>query len=186
VSIQAAAAERLIETDPAAAKEALTSIRHVSKDSLEEIRGMIGVLRGNTAERAPISGTDRMQDVVDYLKDAHLEVDYSFQEYHSSDVPTYVDIALFGIAREAATNIIKHAQAEHVIIRLRSTSEKAYLRVEDDGVGVSDMVALTGHGIEGMRERTHLLGGLFEAEARTPQGFVVRVEIPLGRATTQE
>ena len=76
VSIQAAAAERLVDRDPAAAKEAIAEVRRTAKGALEEIRAMIGVLRAEEgpAETTPTQGTDRMGDLVSYLEGADIEV----------------------------------------------------------------------------------------------------------------
>lgn len=181
VSIQAAAAERLIDKDPAAAKEAIGTIRATSKDALEEIRSMIGVLRSGDAqaETAPTVGTERMADIVSYLEDAGLAVTYDAESFDRERVPAYIDVALFGIAREAATNIVKHAHAGNVSIRLATDGDAARLSVEDDGCGRSDAGQTDGHGIEGMNERVSLLDGTISAHNRAGKGFAVRVSIPL-------
>lgn len=110
VTIQAAAAERLIDLNPAAAKEAIADIRSVSKSSLDEIRSLIGVLRGDeAAEHAPAEGTERMGDVVSFLQRAGIEVDFDESDYDKAQVPAFVDMALFSLARESATNAVRHA-----------------------------------------------------------------------------
>lgn len=184
VSIQAAAAERLIDKDPQAAKGAVATIRATSKDALEEIRSMIGVLRSGDAqaETAPTVGTERMADIVSYLEDAGIEVDYDAASFDRERVPAYIDVALFGIAREAATNIVRHADARHVSIRLAVDGDAARLTVEDDGRGRVDEGHTDGHGIEGMNERVGLLDGTISAHNRAGKGFAVRVSIPLGEA----
>lgn len=179
VSIQAAAAERLLDRNPEAAREAIANVRSVSKSALEEIRAMIGVLRdGESAETSPTQGTDRMADLADYLEEAGVSVTMDLESYDRGKVPSYVDIALFGIAREAVTNIVRHANAASASIRLESTSSRAVLCVEDDGVGISADRG-GGHGIEGMEERVGLLRGSFEAAPRPGGGTSVRATIPL-------
>ena len=76
VSIQAAAAERLVDRDPAAAKLAIAAARTTAKDALEEIRGMIGVLRAGdpAAETEPTAGTERLDDLAAYLRRAGVDV----------------------------------------------------------------------------------------------------------------
>ena len=96
-------------------------------------------------------------------------------------MPAYIDVALFGIAREAATNIVKHAHASGVSIRLAVDGEAARLSIEDDGRGRNDEET-DGHGIEGMNERVSLLDGTISAHNRAGKGFAVRVSIPLGEA----
>jgi signal transduction histidine kinase len=181
ISIQAAAAERIVETDPEAAKHAIATVRTTSKVALDEIRAMIGVLRQEPGQEsmAPTSGTERMEDLVRYLTEAGLEVEFQQSEYEKDRVPSYIDIALFGIARESITNIIRHAQATQVSITLRTGPAKAYLSIDDNGIGISYGAEATGHGIQGMSERVGVLGGVLTTRNRAQGGFSVQVEIPL-------
>ena len=106
-------------------------------------------------------------------------------------MPAHVDMALFGIAREAATNIVRHAGARKALIRLAVEDGRARLVVEDDGVGcglsasaaasgaLPQAVDGEGHGIAGMAERVHLLGGTFSAGDRAGGGFRVVACLPM-------
>lgn len=185
VSIQAAAAERLIDKDPSAAKDAIKAVRTTSKSALEEIRSMIGVLRKGdaSADTAPTSGTERMGDLVSYLENAGIEVVYEEGNYQRSSVPGFIDIALFGIAREAVTNIVRHAHARNVTIMLSSQDERVLLTIVDDGEGSSEANEESDsmqekHGIQGMKERAYLLAGTVEAGNRVEGGYKVQVCIP--------
>ena len=192
VSIQAAAAERLIDRDPAAAKEAIATVRATAKGALDDIRSMIGVLRcGDDApETAPASGTDRLDDLVAYLRGAGIDASLEAEGYRRAEVPAHVDMALFGIAREAVTNIVRHADARAVTMRLAVEAGRARLVVEDDGTGCGLPASATtgalpqaadgkGHGIAGMAERVHVLGGTFSAGDRAGGGFRVEACLPL-------
>ncbi|MCD8316235.1 MAG: sensor histidine kinase [Eggerthellaceae bacterium] len=183
VSIQAAAAEALIDTNPDAAKQAIREARSISKNALDEIRAMIGVLRsGNeSAETQPVQGCDRMGDLVSYLEGAGIETSLEVEDYDRSVVPAFVDVALFGIAREATTNIVRHANAKHATIELSTTETDACLKVSDDGAGLQAdrSTAGSGHGIKGMEERVNLLHGTFEAKGSILGGFVIEAAIPL-------
>ncbi|WP_241156453.1 MULTISPECIES: sensor histidine kinase [unclassified Adlercreutzia] len=187
VSIQAAVAERLAESDPQAAKEAIAAVRATSKSALDDIRAMIGVLRapaGEQAETAPTAGTDQLPNLVAYLRQAGVACALDREGYDRALVPAHLDVALFGIAREACTNIVRHAHAAHASIALRTTAGYAELSVEDDGRSFDYAAARAagapfGHGLEGMAERAHVLGGSFSAAPRAAGGFAVRVSIPL-------
>lgn len=182
VTIQAAAAERLIDLNPAAAKEAIADIRSVSKSSLDEIRSLIGVLRGDeAAEHAPAEGTERMGDVVSFLQRAGIEVDFDESDYDKAQVPAFVDMALFSLARESATNAVRHAHAAHICIELASSPLKAVLVFSDDGVGMGSGVRehAEGHGLEGMGERIEALNGAFTIESEPGCGCTIRAEVPL-------
>lgn len=184
VSIQAAAAERLVERDPAAAREAIAEVRRTAKTALEEIRAMIGVLRTGEgpAETAPTEGTERMADLVAYLEGAGIQASLAMEGYDRAEVPAFIDVALYGIAREAATNIVRHAGATRAAIALAADAGTGWARliVDDDGRGLAGVEALADHhGLVGMRERARLLHGTFAAE-RSPWGGVrIAVAMPL-------
>jgi signal transduction histidine kinase len=189
VSIQAAAAERLLERDPEAARAALSEIRTTSKTALDDIRAMIGVLRsGSGAETAPTQGTDRIADIVAYLEGAGIQTSLSVEGYDAKVVPAHIDVALFGIAREAATNMVRHAEATEAHIALSTYvspdgERVAALVVEDNGCGIN-LAAIDGthHGVQGMRERARLLQGTCDIEVLPRGGTSVVVKIPFGHA----
>ena len=194
IGIQAAAAERLVDRDPELTKEAIHTIRTTAKDSLAEIRAMIGVLRGEgePAENRPTHGTEHIGELVQYLESAGMTVTCDQSHYRREAVPLYIDVAVFGIAREAVTNIVKHAHAKHVDITLHATEDLVTLMVVDDGQGMGGSYAHNasfyddpalhvgggGHGLQGMAERTNLLGGGFGAYDVKGGGFAVVVRLP--------
>jgi signal transduction histidine kinase len=95
---------------------------------------------------------------------------------------TELNIAIFRIIQEALTNVIKHANAQEVNVKLEFASNLIKVRVEDDGSGFEpDSISSTERpswGILGMRERTNLLGGTFYLFSRPGWGTRVEVEIP--------
>lgn len=187
VSIQAAAAERLMDNDPQSAKQSVEEIRRISKESLADIRSMVSVLRGDNeeADKTPTSGTDQMGELLDYLEKAGISSDLKMADYAREKVPSHIDIALFGIAREACTNIVRHSHASHATISLktiepedeRESAHEAILIVSDDGTGLQDSIA-EGHGIAGMRERAALLKGTFDIRESTTSGMLIEVKVP--------
>ena len=200
IGIQAAAAERIVDRDPELAKESIRIIRDTSKSSLAEIRAMIGVLRGEgeAAENRPTHGTEHLGELVQYLESAGISVTCDQSHYRREAVPLYIDVAVFGIAREAVTNIVKHAHAKHVDITLHATEDLVTLMVVDDGQGMGGSYAHNasfyddpalhagggGHGLQGMAERTNLLGGGFGAYDVKGGGFAVVVRLPFREKET--
>lgn len=197
VSVQTAAAARLIDRDPDAAKEAIAAARTTAKTALDDIRSMIGVLRHGdaSAETSPTSGTDRLSDLALYLRKAGVECAVDAELYRRQDVPAHVDLALFAIAREAATNIVKHAAATRAEFTLESGATHARLSVHDDGRGCGQplrpgalpaAVDGRGNGVAGMAERARLLGGTLEAGDAPEGGFTIRASIPLQTGSVAE
>ncbi len=185
VNIQSSVALRLMDDDPQAAKDAMQAVRDTSKDALAEMRAMIGVLRGDApdAQTHPTQGTERLGDLLDYLESAGIQGIVDEAEYDRTQVPAYIDIALFGIAREAVTNIVRHAHATHASLRLERRGDVVILSVADDGQGVMEGESPSGHGLQGMRERVHVLGGTFQTGASKAGGFALEARIPLSTAS---
>jgi len=94
-------------------------------------------------------------------------------------------IALFRIVQEGVTNIIRHAGARSVTLRLAAESDAYRITLSDDGSGFDATGPEPGssHGITGMRQRVRALGGQFEMESTPGTGTTLRVSIPLSRPT---
>lgn len=97
-----------------------------------------------------------------------------------------VEIALFRVVQEAITNIVRHAQAQNVLVHLEFHEAAITIEVEDDGQGF-DMKTLAepagesqGVGLLGMRERIELLGGKLLIESQPGSGTRITVDVPLG------
>jgi signal transduction histidine kinase len=93
---------------------------------------------------------------------------------------------IFRIAQEALTNVLKHAEARHVVMRVAQRQDQwLQFLVVDDGRGVDVDAALAGAsdgrstGLASMRERVRLFGGRFTVVSRPGEGMQVRVLIPL-------
>ena len=95
------------------------------------------------------------------------------------------ELAIYRIAQEALTNIIRHAQAKNVFVNLVKKDEKLSLSVEDDGAGFDYHKAMQTSGRKGalglriMRERAVQLDGEFTLESQPGKGTHLLVEIPL-------
>jgi signal transduction histidine kinase len=87
---------------------------------------------------------------------------------------------LYWIAREAVTNVVKHARATHITINLRNTGKIVELRVEDNGLGISSAAEVDGKGIglKIMMQRAQLAGGRMRLEQANAHGTIVSCEIP--------
>jgi PAS domain S-box-containing protein len=96
------------------------------------------------------------------------------------DVSLEVKEMLYRITQEAMNNIVKHAQANHVWIRLSVSKERLELDVRDDGHGFDPNREFPGHlGLRSMRERAEKLGATYEISSKPNQGTTVHVVLPL-------
>jgi signal transduction histidine kinase len=98
-------------------------------------------------------------------------------------LPEDIEQNLLRIAQEAVANVLKHAAAGKIWIRLHLEARRLCLRVEDDGRGFEQQEAfstLGGHfGLLGMRERAERLGGALNLHSHPGDGTQVEVTVPL-------
>jgi signal transduction histidine kinase len=100
-------------------------------------------------------------------------------------LPSHVETLLFRISQEAVSNIIRHAGARKVSIRLWSEEGNVWLEIKDDGRGfdiektVGGAVYRNQLGLLGIQERVSLVGGGMEVESARGSGTCLRVRVPL-------
>jgi signal transduction histidine kinase len=95
-------------------------------------------------------------------------------------LPTEAETALYRIAQEALTNVLKHAQATHVTVLLGRTDRTVRLVVQDDGRGFDPAEGRDGGvGLVGMRERLALVAGRLTVESTEGAGTMLSAEVPL-------
>jgi PAS domain S-box-containing protein len=95
-----------------------------------------------------------------------------------SDIEPETETACFRVAQEAITNVLRHARARNVWVRLFDSGGRLALSVRDDGLGF-DVQSVHGLGLAGMEERTALAGGSLELCAMPGKGTVVLATFPL-------
>lgn len=83
------------------------------------------------------------------------------------------------IAREALSNVVRHAHADHCIVRLAPKHGKVVLEVADDGIGLEDMSTGTGRGLRNMRTRAAALEARIDIEPNRPRGTLVKLTAPI-------
>ena len=88
------------------------------------------------------------------------------------------ELVVYRVAQEAMTNVARHACARKVEFGLSRRGDMLVLRVADDGIGgIANAVA--GAGIQGMRERAHMVGGNLQMRPRHGGGTEVLLEVPV-------
>lgn len=90
-------------------------------------------------------------------------------------------IVLYRIIQEGLTNVVRHAKASRVTVKLRLDKDQIVVEVRDNGVGIPDEVATSSKslGLIGLRERAHLLNGKFKIQGQKNKGTVISVNAPL-------
>jgi len=176
INVQAGVAAHLIDRDPGQAHAALRAIKDTSGEALADLRGTLGVLRGDdSAPVRPAVGLGDLDELAAGLRAAGVEV--SFEVGEVGDVPAAVHAAGYRIVQEALTNALRHAQASHVRVVVAREPEAVRVEVDDDGVGKANGDG-RGSGLRGMRERAEALSGTLESGPAAGGGWRVLARLP--------
>jgi signal transduction histidine kinase len=182
VAVQAGVGRHVIDTDVAAAGQALAVIETTSRDALVDLRRMLGVLRrgDEVAATRPMPGLTDIPGLVAETRAAGLGVTLE-SSGTVADVPAGVNLAAYRVVQESLTNVIKHGGAvAHV--RISCGENGIEVEVTDGGRPEEHLgppqSGGSGHGLLGMRERVELYGGQFEAGPRPGGGYRVRARLP--------
>jgi signal transduction histidine kinase len=179
INVQAGAAAHVIDRHPDQAREALHVIEQASRDVLEELTAMLGLLRedGQQLDRAPTPGLAQVGSLVESVRRAGVDVTVHAERADHADVSPPVDVAAYRIVQESLTNVIRHAGTPTTAQVTIASNGDGGLTVEiiDDGRGANGSSAGgSGVGIVGMRERAEATGGRLDVGPRPGGGFAVR------------
>jgi two-component system sensor histidine kinase UhpB len=157
-----------LEEAKQATRQALEEVRRIAQElrpaALEHL-GLVSALTELTTKFAGLSGI-----VIDRRFDPDLP-----------PLSAEIELAIYRIAQESLTNVIRHADASHVEVSLENGLESVVLRVLDDGRGLEPSALSSGDGgLRGMRERAVLVGGALAIKEGRTGGVEVRLEVPAG------
>jgi signal transduction histidine kinase len=181
-------ARRLMERDPKATAEELYKIEQLARHTVKEIRHMLFTLRPLVLEsQGLISALESMAQKMHETYDQKVIIQADPRVVEQMEMGKQG--VVFSIAEEAVNNARKHANADHIWVRLKLIQEDlVLLDIEDDGVGfnvseVDQSYENRGSlGMVNMRERSELVNGLIHLDSELGKGTRVQVVIPLSEA----
>lgn len=176
VTLQAAAAGRVLDRDPDTARAALAAIEQSARSALDDLDHVLGVLREDRAGSGGRGGTEPQATLADLdalVRASGAEVRAEVGDL--SGVPAVVSREAYRIVQEALTNAIKHG---HGPVRLAAAVQGDDLKLEVSNPAAARRGRGGGRGVTGMRERVRLLRGELEA-GPAEGGWQVSVRLPL-------
>lgn len=157
-------------------------------ESLELVSGTIQELRQISYRLRPAALDELGLEAAvlallnDMCEDANLQWDTEI-DLGDQTLPSGIEIGLYRIAQECLTNVLRHAQADSVHVKLAQEGHAICFSLEDNGVGFNpDELAARGRrgmGLLSMQERSELLGGTFDVYSAVGEGTLVQVRIPV-------
>jgi signal transduction histidine kinase len=147
----------------------------VLNDAIADLRRNLGELRTTPSNQLLTQGFRQMAEDPRFgsFVAISLEMDIPEAETLSAARAEHV----MAIANEALSNIVRHARARKVTLRVRREGDRLALTIQDDGVGI-EAGAAAGYGMRNMRDRAHLLGGNLKVDGSGGKGTTVTLGIP--------
>lgn len=162
VHMRATSARYRIPDLPDAAIAELDGIAAQAREALGEMRGVLGVLRGDdAAQLAPQPGLDRLQELVDGARAADIDLEARIDAIDPLP-PETVQLALYRVAQEAIANIVRHAPGATATLRLEG-GERIRLTITSRGGSAGASPDRGGTGIRGMIDRMTAIHGSLAA-----------------------
>jgi signal transduction histidine kinase len=185
INVQAATAAELLDRDPDHARSALETIEDASRDAIDELRAILGILRDRDADDTPLApapGVETIPELIKASSDGGVDVKLDVTGQRPERLPDAVSLAAFRIVQESLTNARRHAAGAPVRVSLAFEPNRLAVAVENGaGAHANGNGTTPGVGIVGMTERASAVGGTLHA-APLPGGFRVRAELPYARA----
>jgi signal transduction histidine kinase len=193
IAVKAGVANHVVRIRPEEAHDALRVIETASRDALNEMRHLLGVLRADAddgepaADLGPVPGLAGLPDLAGRAALAGVRVGL---EVRADGLPEGLELTVYRIVQEALTNVVKHAAPARCRVEVVADGGTVRVDVTDDGPGRRllpghpdrsgrpDQPGRSGHGLIGMRERVMMYGGAFTAGPAPDGGFAVSARLP--------
>jgi signal transduction histidine kinase len=178
MGVQAGAAEEVLRRDPERARPVLRSIQQISRDSVAELRRLLGMLRSDELEPSttPQPRIDQIDALIERMRAAGLPVNLRIAG-SQKPLPAGVELAAYRVVQEALTNALKHSRPSHVDVVFSYSPDCLEVSIDNDGASVA--ANGSGHGLIGMNERVSLYGGTLITAPRGGGGYHVAAKLPL-------
>ena len=167
VVLQVGAAERVLERDPARAREVLDSIRATGQEAIGEMGTLFGLLdAGPRSSREPQPSLAELDGLISRMREAGLSAE--------------LELSAFRVVQEGLTNALKHVGPADVRALLRYGEDRLEVEIADDGTVAGNGVG-SRRGLAGIRERVEIFGGRLDAGPRPGGGWTLHASFPLAR-----
>lgn len=176
--LQTEIAMRLLDVDPAQAREELSSLKASAMGTFQKVRNFIFELRPMMLDDLGLAPT--LRKYADAFKEqASLEVSVTVTGTERRLEP-YVEVMIFRAIQELIGNAARHSQATTVKVYLDMAENLLRVNVDDNGKGLDSDVVQQGNslGLKLIKERAEMLGGSFEIDSAPGKGTRVTFSVP--------
>lgn len=179
VAVQLEGVESLWDEDPNRARSMLATSLATARTGLTEARRSINALRSSPVEELGL--TTALFELCRSVTESS-DVNARLSVESITKLPEEVEHGVYRIAREALTNVVRHAQADRAAVKLNSEDGMVTMSIADNGAGFDPgrEIEADRHGVRGMYERAELIGGRLSIRPAEDGGTVVELtlEVP--------
>lgn len=183
-TVQLEAVRSVWHVDRIRAEALLDQTDETIRRGLVEARRAMQRLRASPLEEEGLTGALRqLAETAAERSGAHLALHLT-PDLDGRAAPA-AEQGLYRVAQEALENVVRHAEARHIVVRLETQDRRLVLTVQDDGQGIAAGEERDGRsgnpnglGILGMRERAGVVGGQLDIDSRPGLGTTVRLAVP--------
>ncbi|HUB73135.1 MAG TPA: histidine kinase [Solirubrobacteraceae bacterium] len=184
IAVQADAAIITADSHPGRASEALDLIQRTARDTLHELRVLLGVLRATdrAATGAPLRPSPSLSDLGELIEQTGAGGVHATIEVVGTPIAldATADLAAFRVVQEALANAVRHAPGAAAEVHLRWSARTLDITVRTSG-GRHLPNGPAGYGLIGLEERVRMLGGGLDSGPDGHGGFAVHARIPVDR-----
>ncbi|MFE4514288.1 histidine kinase [Kitasatospora sp. NPDC056783] len=191
IAVQAASAPYRMPEVPAEAAEEFAAIAGTARESLAEMRRLLGVLRSEESggEKAPQPGVGQLAQLVETVGRAGVPAELTVEPGVVDRVPQAVSLSAYRIVQEALANVVRHAPGARTWVSLATDGPVLLVTVVNSPPperteSLEASAEGTGQGLVGMRERVRLVDGRLDTGPLPDGGFTVAAALPLDRRDT--
>lgn len=168
------AARNQLQRNALEAESLLHQVNRDLQETIQDVRRLVHDLRPPALDQLGLVSALQEYAAAHSQNGLHITVTAS---QPLPNLPAAAEVALYRIASEAMTNVVRHARATHCQVHL-TLNNSLNLEVRDDGQGFAPGNK-TGVGLASMQERAAELGGIFVVDSQPGKGTVIRVQLPL-------
>lgn len=157
-------------------------LRELVVQTLDEVRRLARDLRPSTLNDLGLVPTLDWY-IKAYRQNTTLDVEFIVDVPEGARLMRLTELILYRVVQEALTNVVRHASAAHVSVRLEQDDKAVRLSIRDDGAGFDVANTLNAQerslGLLGMRERVELIGATLRLDSAPGKGTCLQVEVAL-------
>ncbi len=188
IALMAAAMDRQIDTDPAAAKQSARQVREQSRTVLDDLRRLVGLLREDADATRPVESLDALSALVETRRAAGAEIDLvvpAGSAVHGAGTGPLAQLVVYRMVQESLANAAVHAPGARCAVEVGEPRDgRLTITVRNGAPTGPDPGPGGGFGLLGMAERAQLVGADLSYGATPDGGWEVRLTLPVEDGVT--